>query len=157
MNFHKLKNVIKSISSVNDITHGNEYLFTLKVKDVLPNTNFELLGEQLVVGKDKNIGKCDLWLVNLKSNFLLSLELKVGDILDIKKQNFLKTQTFKYTDHMRTYFPEEIVYGLGAYKCILKPNSGTDVLFFNYIIPNKSSHKEEIDILKSKLKTNCLN
>ena len=30
-----------------------------RVKGILPTTNFQLLGEQLVVGKDKNIGKCD--------------------------------------------------------------------------------------------------
>jgi len=162
MNFVKLKNIIQLVPSVTDIAHGNEYIFTQKVKYILPSTNFELLGEQLVVGKDNKIGKCDLWLANVPNNFLLSLELKVGGPGDTTKQNFLQLQVFKYTDYMRYYFPENIVYGLGAYKCI-KINGfdnfvkGTEMKFSDYIIPTKTSHLKELEILKNKIVEECLN
>ncbi len=158
MNIIKLKNIIKLVPSINDIAHGNEFLFTQKVKNILPKTNFELLGEQLIVGKDNTIGKCDLWLANVSNNFLLSLELKVGDPSDSSKQKFLKTQVFKYTDYMKFYFPENIIYGIGAYKCITKPSLiGTEVKFVNYVSPIKNKHLEEIKKLKTQIKSDCLN
>jgi len=161
MNIQILKNILKLVPSVNDINHGNEFLFTQKVKMILPKTNFELLGEQLIVGKDNTIGKCDLWLANIPNNFLLSLELKVGDSSDSTKRKFLKTQVIKYTDYMKFYFPENIVYGLGAYKCIIKPKPtsiiGTEIRFVDYISPNKSNHLEEIEKIKNKITTECLN
>ena len=159
MNIKKLKNVIRLVPSVNDITHGNEYVFTEKIKEMIKSTNYQLLGEQLIVGKDNKIGKCDLWLAN-KHKFLVSLELKVGYENDLKKQNFLKTQVFRYTDFMRSYYPENIIYGLGAYKCIVKYNDtikGTGVLFTDYIIPDKPMHINEINELKKLINKNCLN
>lgn len=158
MNIQKLKQIIRLVPTINDITHGSEFLFTQKVKGILPSTNFELLGEQLVVGKDNTIGKCDLWLANVSNNFLLSLELKVGGLSDSSKQKFLKTQVYKYTDFMRFYFPEDDVYGLGAYKCINKPQiTGTEIRFTNYINPTNIKHSEEIEGLKYKMQKECLN
>jgi hypothetical protein len=164
MNIHKLRHAIRLVPSVNDITHGNEFLFTQKVKSMLPGTNFELLGEQLIVGKDNTIGKCDLWLANIPNRFLLSLELKVGDASDSSKRKFLKTQVFKYTDYMRFYFPEEIVYGMGAYKCIIKHGTGnnasvtgSEIRFTDYIDPTNNNHSQEIEYLKSKMRKDCLN
>jgi hypothetical protein len=150
MNIQKLRNVIKHLPSVNDITHGNEFKFTQDIKRLLPSTNFELLGEQLVVGKEKNIGKCDLWLANIPNNFLLSLELKVGNAHDSRKQLFLQTQMRKYTDLMRFYFPEDVVYGLSAYKC-----TNNDIKFSSYIMPI-SVDLIEIESLKATIKENCL-
>lgn len=155
MNIQKLRNVIRLLPSVNDITHGNEFLFTQDIKKLLPSTNFELLGEQLVVGKDNNVGKCDLWLANIPNNFLLSLELKVGDASDSKKQKFLQTQMYKYTDFMRLCFPEDVVYGLSAYKCIIGKNTGTDIRFSSYIVP-KPKHSKEIESLKINIKEKCI-
>lgn len=148
MNIQRLRSVIKLLPSINDITHGNEFMFTQQVKKILPSTRFELLGEQLVVGKDNNIGKCDLWLVNVPNNFLLSLELKVGESKDYKKKKFLQTQMYKYTDFMRLYFPEDTVYGLSAYK------DQNGVRFFSYISPT-SQHDKEIEILKEVIKDRC--
>lgn len=166
MNIQKLRQIIKLVPVVHDINQGPEFLFTQKVKYILPKTNFELLGEQLVVGKDNGIGKCDLWLANVSNNFLVSLELKVGDKSDSLKKKFLKTQVIKYTNLMKHYFPEENVYGFGAYKCI-NNNSGMCIKFVDYTtldnletfdttnIPSK--HSEEIEALKYKMKIECLN
>jgi hypothetical protein len=157
MNIQNLRQIIKLVPSVNDIIHGNEFLFTQKVKCFLPSTNFELLGEQLIVGKDNTIGKCDLWLANIPNNFLLSLELKVGMESDSSKRKFLNTQVYKYTDYMRFYFPDNEAYGLGAYKCINKQHTGLDIKFLDYIIPTNKKHSEEIEQLKQVMKTDCLN
>ncbi len=160
MNIQKLKHVLRLVPSINDFARGNEFFFTQKVKNMLPETNFELLGEQLIVGKDNTVGKCDLWLANIPNNFLLSLELKVGGPGDSNKQNFLKTQVYKYTDYMRLYFPEDTVYGIGAYKCIkLNANGfvkGTDIKYVDYIIP-KNKHLNEIEDFKAQMRNDCLN
>ena len=149
MNIHNLRSVIKFIPYVNDIASGREFIFTLKIKDILPTTNFQLLGEQLIVGKDNTVGKCDLWLANIPGNFLLSLELKVGDSGDVKKRKFLQKQVLKYTDYMRHYFPYDNVYGMGAYK------SGQDVKICTYsplVERTTPMITTELNILKSKLR-----
>ena len=165
MNIAKIRSILRIVPSVNDITQGNEFLFTQKVKHILPSTNFELLGEQLIVGKDNGIGKCDLWLANVPNNFLLSLELKVGESSDSTKKKFLKTQVLKYTDLMRFYFPENVVYGVGAYKCIKKQVKGNvtgiEIRYDSYIpvnfSPIKLKHSEEIEHLKSRMNSDCVN
>jgi hypothetical protein len=160
MNIHKLKKVLRLVPSLSDINQGNEFFFTQKVKDMLPRTNFELLGEQLVLGKDNTIGKCDLWLANAPNNFLLSLELKVGGPGDTNKQKFLKTQVYKYTDYMGFYYPGCTVYGIGAYKCIkVSANGiirGTEIKFVDYISPS-NRHSDEIEKLKARMQDECLN
>lgn len=157
MNIYNLKNVIKLVPSIRDITHGNEFIFTQKIKSILPSTNFELLGEQLIVGKDNTIGKCDLWLANIPNNFLLSLELKVGEITDSKKRKFLNTQVCKYTDFMKFYYPENNVCGMGIYKCITKPsNLGINIRFIDYRYIDQEIN-QEIEIFKNKIKKECLN
>lgn len=156
MNIQKLRTTLRLVPRVNDITQGNEYLFTEKVKQILPTTNFQLLGEQLVVGKDNTIGKCDMWLANIPNNFLLSLELKVGEKSDSTKRKFLKKQVYKYTDYMKYYFPEYDVYGFGAYKCINKSrNIGTCIQFVDYEVQIPNNHSEEIEKLKFILKSKC--
>jgi hypothetical protein len=158
MNIQKLRQIIRLVPMVHDINQGPEFLFTQKVKCILPKTNFELLGEQLVVGKDNGIGKCDLWLANVPNKFLVSLELKVGDKSDLSKRKFLKTQVYKYTDLMKYYFAEETVYGFGAYQCITKNSLATCIKFVDYDTPNiPINHSEEIEVLKHKMKTECLN
>lgn len=152
MNINKLRNVIQtipsiSISSIKDLHRGNEFIFGQTIKNILPTTNFELLGEHLVVGNESTIGKCDMWLVNIPNNFLLSLELKTGKDNDINKQKILKTQMFKYTNLMQLYFPENTVYGIGVYKCI---ESGKDPIFFQ----STKKHIYELEFLKNLLKTN---
>jgi hypothetical protein len=158
---NRLRNIIKLVPSIDDIKHGPEFEFTQKIKYMLPRTNFELLGEQLIVGKDNKIGKCDLWLANIPNNFLLSLELKVGDTGDSKKQNFLETQVIRYSDFMKHYYPEDIVYGFGAYKCIKKNKvstpTPTSIKFIDYKLPTNYIHLNEIIELKSIIKNDCLN
>jgi hypothetical protein len=142
---------------VNDIDKGPEFLFTQRVKSILPSTKFDLLGEQLVVGKDNGIGKCDLWLANVPNGFLLSLELKVGKASDSSKRKFLKTQVYKYTGLMRHYFPDNIVYGFGAYKCMDKNSIGTCMKFVDYEVEKiPLNHSEEIEHLKQQIKKDCL-
>lgn len=129
MNIHSLKNGIKSLKSVpiSFTNNSRELLFTHAVKEVVKETNFELIGEELCIKNEQGTGKCDLWLANCSHNFLLSLELKVGDSRDTRKQKSLQRQVLKYTDHMQYYFPNNIIYGFGAYKLI---SSGVD--FFDY-------------------------
>jgi hypothetical protein len=165
MNINKIRQTLRIIPAVNDIGQGPEFLFTQKVKGILPSTNFELLGEQLIVGKDNGIGKCDLWLANIPNNFLLSLELKVGEASDLSKRKFLKTQVYKYTGLMRHYFPDNIVYGVGAYKCVNKCvnkcSIGTCMKFVDYVSYEVTkipiNHSEEIEKLKQTMKKDCLN
>lgn len=148
MDVQRLRQLMKLIPMVHDVNKGPEFLFTQKVKNILPKTNFELLGEQLIVGKDNNIGKCDLWLVNEPSNFLVSLELKVGDKSNLSKQKFLKTQVYKYTDYMKYYFNNEKVYGFGAYQC----TNDNHVKFVDYVsLDMPLNHLKEIDLLKCKI------
>lgn len=160
MNIYKLRQTIRLVPMVNDINQGNEYIFTEKIKSILPKTNYELLGEQLIVGKDNKIGKCDLWLANVPNNFLLSLELKVGESSNSSKRKLLNTQVHKYTEFMKFYFPEHIVYGIGAYKCIVKSNrKGTNILYtdYNIVMPMTNKHSEELALLKCKITNECLN
>lgn len=151
MNIQRLRQIIR----FNNINQGSEFLFTERVKGVLPSTNFELLGEQLMVGN--GIGKCDLWLANVSNNFLLSLELKVGRTYDSSRQKFLGYQVHKYTDLMKYYFPDNIVYGMGAYKCTTKHGVDTEIKFVDYVTKTVNKHSEEIENLKYKIKNGCLN
>ena len=129
MNISKLRSSISNLKSVavKFTDNGKELLFANSVKSVIGRSNFELIGEELCINNSMGVGKCDLWLANCEHNFLLSLELKVGDRTDTKKQRNLKRQVVKYTDLMKFYFPEEIIYGTGAYKFIA---GGVD--FFDY-------------------------
>jgi hypothetical protein len=149
MNIQRINRIIKLLPSVNDITYGKEFTFMEQVKKILPTTNFELLGEHLIVGKENNIGKCDMWLINQPTNFLLSLELKVGESNDSKRKKLLQSQMYKYTNFMKFYFPDNTVYGIGAYKC---PN---DIKFFNYDAVSITEHEDEIRRLKKAIKDNC--
>jgi hypothetical protein len=154
----RLKHIIRNVKSVNNHVHGNEFYFTQKIKHVLPTTNFELIGEEFFIRNQKNVWRCDLWLANIPNNFLLSLELKVGRHCDNQKQLYLKTQVLRYTDLMRFYYPDDQVYGMGAYKCITKQTNKHKpcVKFVDYIIPVNDNHIEEMNTLKLKIQTECL-
>jgi len=162
MNIQKLKYRICLVPCINDITQGKEFLFTQKVKSILPKTKFELLGEQLVVGKDNSIGKCDLWLANIPNNFLLSLELKVGNPMDLVKCNSLKKQVYKYTDFMKIYYPEYVIYGLGAYKykskdLVTQQTNNKGIKFIDYL-PEEVTDETftEVRDLKARMMAECI-
>jgi len=149
MNILALKHVIKDLRPIIHFSESKEYIFSTGVKRILPNTNFELLGEELSINHKFGVGKCDLWLANCSNNFLLSLELKVGGLDDFKKQNLLNNQVRKYTDLMKIYYPNEVVYGLGAYK-IYGSNSNYFKYFWNDGCNKVNGvHIQEIDHLKS--------
>lgn len=143
MCINKLRYVIKDLKSIIHPYGGRESIFTKNVKQLLPLTNFELIGEELCINHTLGIGKCDLWLANCPNNFLLSLELKVGHVDRINKQKLLEKQVYKYTDLMKVYYPEHNVYGLGAYKYEEFYKSG-----FKFIHYNQSTNNE-IEILKN--------
>lgn len=143
MKLYILKNKIKSLRQIQIHHPGKEFEFSKTVKDNLHRTNFVLLGEELELIKENNVGKCDLWLANEYSNILLSLELKVGRVHDYNKIKLLRVQVDKYSNLMKMYFPQNKIYGLGAYK----HNNG--ILFID-----KENH-EDITILKKVIKDYC--
>lgn len=114
-----LKQTVKHLKS-------REKIFSEEIKRILPHTNLNILGEELLL---QPRGQCDLWLANEYKghvNFLLSLELKVGSENDNTKKHKLMKQVDVYTKAMQKYFPAYPVYGLGAYKV----NQGDKVLWF---------------------------
>lgn len=130
---------------------SKELQFSYNIKRNLVKTNFQLIGEELNLKKNKQVGRCDLWLANAANGFLLSLELKVGTPNDLSKQKILKQQTFRYTEFMKYYFPEHRVYGLGAYKCIkheFNEVKHEEIKFFDYWNIIEDCHEFEIDKLK---------
>lgn len=152
-----IKNVIKSIPVAKDVIKGNEYMLGQSIKKILPETNFELIGEELKFG---NNGICDLWLANISNNFLLSAELKVGLYSENKKKRYLASQVSRYSKIMKDYYPMCPVYGLGVYECLDKKGIkfydyvvDDDCMFDNKIIYN---HFKEIKILKIRIQTELL-
>ena len=118
---------------------GMELLFCNFIKqEVLPETKFKIIGEEVHFTKPYH-GRCDLWLEH--PEFLLSLELKVGTLKQIKKQKKLVSQVTRYTEALQYYFPQHHVLGMGSFWIPYD-----DILFFHY----KESH-DDIETLKQSM------
>ena len=146
MNVKSLRLIIKDLVPIPLPASGKKFLFNEAVKLKLPSTNYRLLGENLCINRDEGTGKCDLWLANPKNKFLVSLDLKVGEIDDLTKQQLLVKQVNKYTGFMKCYYPMHIVYGLGAYKY-------PDGVNFIDTLCGDPKHIFEINKLKSVIKS----
>jgi hypothetical protein len=144
MNIKTLKLAIKDVKTVILSASGKESLFSQNIKLKLPSTNFQLIGEELCLEHANGVGKCDMWLANCPNKFLVSLELKIDDNNDIKKQELLVFQMHKYSQLMKEFYPMHTVYGLGAYKY------SDNYKFFDNL-PSKpvKKHILEIDLLKN--------
>jgi len=134
------------VRSVADKLVSKENLLKNRIKRLITNdcTNFEVIGEELYFKKNHiyNKGQCDLWLAS--NNFLLSLELKTGQINDFEKKNKLLKQTIKYKSIMEHYYPDYYVYGLGIYLS----NCGK----FQYY---ELGTNNDISLLKESIESNC--
>lgn len=115
MNINALRKTISHLKSIPS-PGGKEFEFSKTIQNLLQQTNFEIIGEELCINLPEGVGKCDLWLANCKDNYLLSLELKVGDLENKRKQEHLKDQVFKYSKFMKVFYPTNRVFGFGIYK-----------------------------------------
>ena len=110
-----MKRRVETLIRTVNVLKPPELTFQKHVKRSLRYTNFILIGEELLI-KHPRVGQCDLLLANTDTNFLVSLELKVGKRGDNGKFSKLREQVNTYTEAMSLIFPEYGVYGIGAYK-----------------------------------------
>lgn len=157
MDITKVRRVIRHVPSFKWNIGSKEASFSRDVIRILPSTNYELLGEELILKNNGRTWKCDLWLANVPNCFLMSLELKVGKYGNLNKRSKLNEQVYNYSNIMRSYYPEYVIHGLGAYKvenvdskCFHK------VLYFENHHPKiTNDHLEEIEELKYRINNIC--